>query len=157
MSDLWIIDTRTAEKRRLLEAGAHAIAGSGADAVQPSWSPGGKRIAFWGLGDQFSNRDIWTIEADAKEPVETLVRVTSDAHLDWSPTWSPRGDALYFGSDRDGTVNLWRIRIDEESGQVEGKPRAARVAGRIQRPFHRVRTGRDRICHGGGHRSPRSA
>ncbi|MBW3566295.1 MAG: serine/threonine-protein kinase [Acidobacteria bacterium] len=122
MSDLWIIDTRTAEKRRLLQAGAHAIAGSGADAVQPSWSPSGKRIAFWGLGDEFSNRDIWTIEADAKEPVETLVRVTSDAHLDWSPTWSPRGDALYFGSDRDGTDNLWRIRIDEESGEVEGKP-----------------------------------
>jgi WD40 repeat protein len=48
--------------------------------------------------------------------------VTNDAPLDWSPVWSPDGKWLYFGSDRDGTMNLWRVAIDEGSGKVRSAP-----------------------------------
>src|SRR6185436_1699900 len=84
-----------------------------------SWSPHGKRIAFWGLA-HFAHRDIWTIDPDAPQPKATLVPVTSDAALDWNPVWSPDGKYLYFGSDRDGTLNLWRIPMDEASGKPTG-------------------------------------
>jgi serine/threonine protein kinase/Tol biopolymer transport system component len=87
------------------------------DAVQPAWSPNGHRIAYWGLW-QRNQRDVWTISPDGAAPV----RVTSDAALDWSPTWSADGRWLYFASDRGGSVNLWRIAIDEVSGQPHGAP-----------------------------------
>jgi TolB protein len=48
--------------------------------------------------------------------------VTDDAALDWNPVWSPDGRFLYFSSNRGGTMNLWRIPIDETSGDVLGEP-----------------------------------
>ena len=64
----------------------------------------------------------WTIDPDAPQPKQTVVQVTSDTALDWNPAWSPDGKHLYFGSDRDGTMNLWRIAIDEETGKPGGAP-----------------------------------
>ncbi|HWQ31686.1 MAG TPA: protein kinase [Blastocatellia bacterium] len=87
------------------------------DAVQPNWSPHGDRIAYWGIqgGGQ---RDIWTVGAHGGEPVA----VTSDPALDWNPVWSPDGRYLYFASDRGGSMNLWRVPIDEQSGKLRGVP-----------------------------------
>ncbi|HEY6140115.1 MAG TPA: protein kinase [Thermoanaerobaculia bacterium] len=116
---LWIVDAKTGAKRLLYERKSPATE---PDALQPSWSPDGKRIAFWGLvtGGQ---RDIWMIDADARpQPRPKLVRVTSDPALDWNPVWSPDGRYLYFGSDRDGTLNLWRIAVDAKTGNPAGNP-----------------------------------
>jgi Tol biopolymer transport system component len=114
--DLWIIDARTGGKRPLFMAGR----GSEHDAVQPVWSPHGRRIAFWGVSERGAERDIWTIDPDAPQPKDTVVRVTADVSLHWNPVWSPDGRYLYFGSNRDGTMNLWRIAVDEESGKPDG-------------------------------------
>jgi len=46
--------------------------------------------------------------------------VTSDSAFDWNPVWSPDGRYLYFASNRSGSFNLWRIKIDERSGQALG-------------------------------------
>ena len=89
------------------------------DAVQPSWSPNGHRIAYWGLWER-NQRDLWTVALDGSDPV----RVTNDLPLDWDPTWSPDGRWLYFSSDRGGSVNLWRVSIDERSGETAGEPEA---------------------------------
>ncbi len=88
------------------------------DAIQPAWSPSGKRIAFW--ANTGGQRDMFTIAPDGsgREPV------LSDAPLDWSPTWSADGRHLYFASDRGGSMNLWRVAIDEASGRVLAKPEA---------------------------------
>jgi Tol biopolymer transport system component len=88
------------------------------DAVQPSWSPGGHRIAYW--ESETGRRTIWTVRADGSDPVE----VVGGGQLNWSPVWSPDGRYLYFLSDRGGSMNLWRIRVDEDSGSVQGEPEA---------------------------------
>jgi Tol biopolymer transport system component len=48
------------------------------------------------------------------------VRPASPA--DWSPAWSPDGRFIYFVSDRGGSMNLWRIEVDEVSGRPRGEP-----------------------------------
>jgi eukaryotic-like serine/threonine-protein kinase len=110
-SMLWIVDYPSGIKRLLYKG----------DAVQPQWSPSGKRIAFWAI-DSKGGRDIWTIPATA-DAGETLqpIRVTEIGFINWNPVWFPKGNVLYFSSDRSGTMSLWRVPIDEESGRVQGK------------------------------------
>src|SRR5215472_9668888 len=114
-SDLWVVDAVTGEKRRIVEGQTVAARGGG-DASQASWSPHGDRIAYWGLRGETGWRDIWTIPAGGGEPVD----VTNDVATDWNPVWSPDGRYLYFGSDRGGTLNLWRVPIDEKTGKTLG-------------------------------------
>ena len=44
--------------------------------------------------------------------------------MDWNPVWSADGKSLYFASDRGGSMNLWRIAIDEKTGKTSGAPQA---------------------------------
>ena len=118
VSQLWRINVATGEKRKVSEG----------DAVQPTWSPHRERIAYWALPKGRSQRDIWTIAvgpAGGGPPVA----VTADAGVDWNPVWSPDGTWLYFGSDRGGSMNLWRVAVDEASGQVLGPPQALTAGG----------------------------
>ena len=87
------------------------------DAVEPSWSPNGARIAYWDVTRGTAQRNVWTISATGGEPV----RVTNDS-LNWSPAWSPDGKFLYYSSDKSGPLNIWRVPIDETSGKVLGPP-----------------------------------
>jgi serine/threonine protein kinase len=102
---LWAIHVGSGSRRRVETPG---------DAVQPSWSPDGRRIAYSNAGQ----RDIFTVPA-AGGPA---VAVTTDAAVDWDPVWSPDGRQLYFSSDRGGTMNLWRVAIDQASGTMLGAP-----------------------------------
>jgi Tol biopolymer transport system component len=88
------------------------------DAIQPSWSPGGQRIAFWSVLHESGQRDIWTVRPDGSE----LTRITEDSPLDYCPVWSRDGKWLYFLSNRGGLTNLWRVPMDEETGQKLGEP-----------------------------------
>jgi Tol biopolymer transport system component/serine/threonine protein kinase len=110
ISELWTIDVSTGQKEKVFAG----------DAVQPSWSPHGDRIAFWAIPKTTAQRDIWTIPSKGGTPVA----VTQDAPLDWDPVWSADGKFLYFASDRGGSMNLWRIAIDEKSGKIRGAPQA---------------------------------
>ncbi|PYQ66730.1 MAG: hypothetical protein DMF54_06910 [Acidobacteria bacterium] len=91
------------------------------DAVQPNWSPHGHRIAYWAIPPGGGQRDIWTIPA-AGSARGGAVAVTNDSSVDWNPVWSPDGHYLYFSSDRNGTMNLWRAPIDEKTGKILGDP-----------------------------------
>ena len=71
---------------------------------QPSWSPDGQRLVFWGMAQNESTRDLWIFNL----ATEQFTRLTDDPAVDWSPWWSADG-TIYFVSDRGGTNNLWRI------------------------------------------------
>jgi eukaryotic-like serine/threonine-protein kinase len=111
-SRLWIVDVSTGQKRRVGDV----------DAVQPSWSPHGQRIAFWNIKGQ---HEMWTIRADGTDP-KALAGQTG---LNWNPRWSPDGRYLYFSSDRGGSANIWRVPIDEETGEAGGPPEAVTTGG----------------------------
>jgi Tol biopolymer transport system component/predicted Ser/Thr protein kinase len=114
-SELWIVTVATGE-RRLVTAG---------DAVQPSWSPSGRRLAYWGRKDASGAGDVWTIPVDGGAPAA----VTTEPSIEWNPVWSPDGRYLYFSSNRGGAMNLWRIGIDEDSGRALGRPQAVTTGG----------------------------
>lgn len=114
-SEVWAVSATGGE--------AHAIVAG--DAVQPSVSPHGRRIAYWGVPadaktKRFTgyNRDIWTVDVEGVHPM----RVTDHEANDWNPIWSPDGQWLYFLSNRGGSMNLWRIAIDEATGVTRGAP-----------------------------------
>src|SRR5262249_2399231 len=108
-SRVWAINVATGEKRQITQV----------DSVQPNWSPHGHRIAYWGRRN-LAQRDIWTIPVGGGDPVE----VTNDPATDWNPVWSPDGNYLYFVSDRGGSMNLWRVPIEEQTGRLLGSPEA---------------------------------
>ena len=97
-----------------VESGARRLI-TNSDAVQPNWSPHGHRVAFWGL-HKGAQRDIWTVAAPGGEPIA----VTDDEAVDWNPVWSRDGRHLYFLSDRGGSMNLWRVAVNETTGNVTG-------------------------------------
>jgi Tol biopolymer transport system component len=39
-----------------------------------------------------------------------------------APTWAPDGRTLYFVSGRTGTLNIWRLPMDQEKGLATGEP-----------------------------------
>ena len=109
---LFIVDVSGGEPREI----ALATGSEDFGAYQPAWSPSGARIAYW--VNAAGQRDLETVSAEGRD----RTRVTSDVALDWAPVWSPDGTFLYFASDRGGAMGLWRIAIDERSGQPRGSP-----------------------------------
>ena len=105
-----------------VESGAmRGVTGASIDAMQPAWSPNGRRIAYWGASSG-GDVNLWTIAVD-RPPADTRpVVVINDQWTDWSPAWSPDGRYLYFSSDRAGTMNIWRVRMDQSGGEVLGSP-----------------------------------
>ena len=116
-SGLWVVNVDSGEKRPIATE----------DSVQPSWSPAGSRIAFWAARGPQRQRDILTISAAGGD----AVLVTDDAALDWNPVWAPDGKSLFFASSRGGSMNLWRVPIDEASGRPLGQPEPLTVPSRF--------------------------
>jgi Tol biopolymer transport system component/tRNA A-37 threonylcarbamoyl transferase component Bud32 len=120
VSQLWVITIATGERRLLGEG----------DAAQPAWSPNGHRIAYWAKTPGAGPGVVFTIPATGGEPVA----VTTDTSLNWNPVWAPDGRYLYFSSNRDGSMNVWRVALDERTGETTGRPEpvTSGVAASIQ-------------------------
>lgn len=114
-SEVWAVTVATGARRRV----------AATDAVDPTVSPDGRFVAYWGLpvdasGTQFAgaDRDIW-VQPLGGGP---RVQITSGGASNWNPAWSADGRFIYFSSDRSGTMNIWRIPIDPRSGAAAGAP-----------------------------------
>jgi eukaryotic-like serine/threonine-protein kinase len=107
-SELWSVAVDGGEPRRIYEG----------DAVLASFSPNNRRIAFTRRISNPFQADVCTIAVSGG----AVVPVTNDRWTDWSPVWSPDGKFVYFASDRGGSMNLWRVPVDEVSGMALGEP-----------------------------------
>jgi Tol biopolymer transport system component len=69
-------------------------------------SPDGQWLAF--SSDRLGNQDLWK----KRIGTDTLVRLTSDASLEWAPNWSPDGSQLAYYSNRTGNREIWIMSSD---------------------------------------------
>ena len=106
-----------------IATGSTRLAYGGNDVMQPTWSPDGQRFAFWSV--KAGQRDLFTISRTGER--SSLQAITNDAATDWNPVWAADGKHLYFSSDRDGTFNIWRVRMDESRGTAIGEPEPFRT------------------------------
>ncbi len=129
---LQIINVETGAKRELIKT----------EASFPAWSPAGKRIAYWFYTAAFSKREIATIPAGGGEPVV----VAKDFSVsNWNPVWSPDGNFLYFVSSKGGSINFWRVQIDETSGAVLSEPEPIITPSKFSRHLNFSRDGKRMI------------
>lgn len=131
VSELRAVEVETGRTRRLAE---------GSSAVQPQVSPGGRRVVFW--FSSAGQRDLATVPLAESAGVVEPVRLTDDVATDWAPVWSPDGRWIYFASDRSGAHHLWRVRVDEASGEPLGEAQPLPGAGASIGPFALARDGR---------------
>jgi serine/threonine protein kinase len=119
-SEIWAVEVGSGKTRKIFAG----------DAIQPSVSPHGHRIAYWALPPGGSQRDIWTIPYRGLAPGEKPVPLTQDAAVDWNPLWAPDGKSIDFLSNRDGAMNLWSIPVDEATGKPLGPAEPHRLPAR---------------------------
>ncbi|MHC4992557.1 MAG: serine/threonine-protein kinase, partial [Planctomycetota bacterium] len=115
---LWVVDVATRERRMIDTTEAREDedpSGWASDAVSPTWSPDGTRIAYWGV--RGGTRDIFTVSPAGGD----VIRITDDVHTDWNPVWGPDGRSIWYLSDRGGQSGIWSIALTED-GEPTGEP-----------------------------------
>ena len=105
---LWRVDLASGTRTKVYDG----------DAVQPSVSPDGQHVAFWGLPPGTGRRVIYTMPIGGGPPVALV----DDHAVNWSPKWAPDGRAIYFASDRARPMGLWRLAVDPTTGRAAGEP-----------------------------------
>lgn len=111
-----LVDPRTGRVRRRISGNLDAI-------YSPKFSPDGRRLAFVGVKNGFS--DIYAVAVGGGEPE----RLTYDMYEDRDPTFSPGGDSVVFVSDRPDPGDEWipgkyAVWLRDQHG------RTARLTGR---------------------------
>lgn len=71
---------------------------------EPCWSPDGKRLVAVSTTER-----LFVVDADGKNLAQILQVDGSYCH---QPDWSPDGDWIAFATDRDGNVEIYKVRPD---------------------------------------------
>jgi serine/threonine protein kinase/Tol biopolymer transport system component len=95
--EIWLADADGSTPTRLTR-------GPGRSQGSPRWSPDGRTIAFDSESAE-GHWDVWTIGVDGAG----LRQVTQHPGNENLPGWSRDGRWIYFGSDRTGRSEIWRV------------------------------------------------
>jgi len=95
--EIWLAEADGANPTRLTR-------GPGVHQGSPSWSSDGRSIVF-DSQDARGQVDIWTIGSDGSG----LTQITRDPAEDSVPSFSRDGRYIYFGSNRTGRSEVWRV------------------------------------------------
>jgi Tol biopolymer transport system component len=102
--ELWVTDAENKNPQQLTHIGGPWLGGL-------SWSPRGDQIAFDARPEGRSA--IFLIDANGGAP-KPLERNQYEERM---PTWSSDGKAIYFNSNRDGTIAIWKKSLVDGSTQ----------------------------------------
>jgi Tol biopolymer transport system component/DNA-binding winged helix-turn-helix (wHTH) protein len=117
----------SAPREVLAEFIAQKFAGSAA------WYPDGKRITVW-VGDFSPSPSFWTVPIAGGPGIKLeiapavqrkLAEVSGEGETgeqlgDYSFSWSPSGDAVYFERGYRGARNIWKMTVDPETLRATG-------------------------------------
>ena len=112
---------------------AEFIAQNKLSAASAVWYPDGKRVTVW-VGDLSPSPSFWTVPiaggtgikleiAPAVQRKLTEASGEAEAGLqlgDYSFTWSPSGDVIYFERSYRGAKNIWKMTVDPETMRATG-------------------------------------
>jgi len=97
--EVWLANADGAGASRLTR-------GPGREQGSPRWSPNGLAVAFDSMAAN-GRWDIWTINLDGSG----LRQITRDAADENMPSWSKDGRFVYYGSNRSGRYEIWRVSV----------------------------------------------
>lgn len=79
------------------------------DAVNPSWSPDGTKIAFaWTRGYEPGNFNIFILDVASRQ----LVQLTNHEGRNETPGWAPDGAHIVYSNKRGASSQLWTMLAD---------------------------------------------
>jgi dipeptidyl aminopeptidase/acylaminoacyl peptidase len=86
--------------------------------TEPRLSPDGQTVVYTQSDLDWDNnkrtRSIWRV---GSTPGGAPVRLSQPGANAWAPAWSATGQQLYFLSDRSGSVQLWRMSVNQADAQ----------------------------------------
>jgi len=95
-SEIWLANSDGSGERQLTRFHAAISAG-------PHWSPNGKEIVFHSRPAGNANLYILNVETGAYR------QLTTGLTENYMPSWSHDGQWIYFGSEREGGEQIWRM------------------------------------------------
>jgi Tol biopolymer transport system component len=109
-ADIFVMKANGSDKTRVTKE--RQIAGaSKANDLQPSFSPGGRRIAFVREG-QGTNSDIYRIRTDGTGLTRLVDIPSFEYHSGGDPAWSPNGTKIAFFSGVEEAYSIETVRPD---------------------------------------------
>ena len=117
MSTIYVQNLRTGNRRKISEL--PCINGS------PAFSPDGRKLVLT-LGGSDGNLDIHVLDIATRN----LKRLTYNRSIDTEATWAPNGEEIYFTSDRGGSPQIYKMKINSDrasrvtfEGNYNARPR----------------------------------
>ena len=117
MSTIYVQNLRTGNRRKISEL--PGINGS------PAFSPDGRKLVLT-LGGSDGNLDIHVLDIATRN----LKRLTYNRSIDTEATWAPNGEEIYFTSDRGGSPQIYKMKINSDKasrvtfeGSYNARPR----------------------------------
>jgi tricorn protease-like protein len=107
-----------------VETGARTeLARSTVTLFDARFSPDDRWIAFTvHTGPLTRQHNVAPFRGPVPIPQSDWIPITDGQALDRQVAWAPRGDMLYFHSERDGFRCLWAVRLDPTTKRPVGAP-----------------------------------